>query len=93
MIRNDQSTVTPGSLYVLTPGLAGIWTTLVPSELWRLWFCCLEDGDLFGVKLCCSLPVHALDMCVCVLKGGKILFASKKYSLQGGFLSYCPPSG
>ena len=33
MIRNDLSTVTPGSLYVLTPGPAGIWTMLVPLEL------------------------------------------------------------
>lgn len=72
-IRNDLNTVTPGCLYVLGPGLAGVWTTLVPLALWRLWFfCCLEDGDLFGVKLCCSLPVRALSACV----GGERLFAT-----------------
>lgn len=49
---------------------------------------CLEDGDLLGVKLCCSLPVHALGGEVS--RGGKILFASKKCSLQGGSLSCCP---
>lgn len=65
MIRDDPSTVTPGSLYVLTLGLAGIWTMLVPSELWKLWFGCLEDGDMFGVKLSCSLAVCALKGCVC----------------------------
>jgi len=74
MIRNDLGTVTPGSLDVLSPGLAGVWTTLVPSERWRPWFCCLKGGDLFGVELCCSLPVHAL--CVCVCRGGEIPFAS-----------------
>lgn len=64
MIRNDLNAVTPGSLYVLSPGLPGVWTVCVPLELWRLCFFCLEDGDLFGVKLCCSLPARALKGCV-----------------------------
>lgn len=59
MIRKD--------LFVLIPGQAGIWTTLSPfgAAVQRLWLCCLEDGDLLGVKqLCCSLPVHALGVWV-----------------------------
>lgn len=48
--------------------------------------CCLEDGDLFGVKLCCSLPVCAL----CVRRGAEIVFASKAYSLQGGSVLLLP---
>lgn len=41
MIRDDLSTVTSACLHVLTLGLAGIWSTFVPLELW---LCCLEDG-------------------------------------------------
>lgn len=70
MIRDDQSTVTPDSLYVLTPGLTGTWTALWSCgscgfAVWRMGICLVQS---------CAAPCLCLPWGVCV--------GEEKYSLQ-----------